>query len=228
MTYSWNQLRPCGFAALTSSIEVVPSVERVNGMPAAPAADAPAISPSVCMSRVNPVGAMPNGSALGPPRISIDVSTSRRGAEDAGVELDVLERLARAGERELALGGAIGVVERRLGRAALRDRAQIGDRERGVEAALAAVELGLLELHELEQLSGLGELAGDHGGCLSSAWRAGEARFGVVAGDVVVEEGAGACGVARVDGVRGWRGARARRRAAAASQSAMRSAPAWT
>ena len=164
MTYSWNQLRPCGFAFLTSSIDVVPSVERVNGMPAAPAADAPAISPSVCISRVKPVGAMPNGSALGPPRISTDVSTSRRGPQDAGVELDVLERLARARERQLALGGAVGVVEGGLRRAPLGDRAQVGDRERGVEAALAAVELGLLELHELEQLGGVGELAGDHGG----------------------------------------------------------------
>ena len=91
-------------------------------MPAAPAADAPAISPSVCMSRVKPVGAMPNGSALGPPRIVVDVSTFSARAQDAGVELDVLERLARAGERQLALGGAVGVVERRLRRAALRDR----------------------------------------------------------------------------------------------------------
>ena len=84
ITYSWNQLRPCGFAFLTSSIDVVPSVERVNGMPAAPAADAPAISPSVCMSRVKPVGAMPNGSALGPPRISTDVSTSGAGRRMPG------------------------------------------------------------------------------------------------------------------------------------------------
>src|SRR6187402_3288011 len=42
---------------------VVPSVDSVNGMPVAPAAPAPAVSPSVCMSRVNPVGAMPFGIA---------------------------------------------------------------------------------------------------------------------------------------------------------------------
>ena len=121
MTYSWNQLRPCGFAALTSSIDVVPRVERVNGMPAAAAADAPAISPSVCMSRVKPVGAMPNGSALGPAEDldrGVDIG---RGAQDAGVELDVLERLPRPGERQLALGRAVGVVERGLRGAALRD-----------------------------------------------------------------------------------------------------------
>ena len=45
-------------------------------MPWAPAADAPAISPSVCISRVNPVGAMPNGSADGPPKIVLEVSTA--------------------------------------------------------------------------------------------------------------------------------------------------------
>ena len=45
-------------------------------MPAAPAAEAPAISPSVCIRRVKPVGAMPNGRAEGPPKISQLVSTS--------------------------------------------------------------------------------------------------------------------------------------------------------
>ena len=75
MTYSWNQLRPSGFAAFTPSMEVVPSVDSVNGMPAAAAAPAPAVSPSVCISRVKPVGAIPNGSADGPPKISQLVST---------------------------------------------------------------------------------------------------------------------------------------------------------
>ena len=86
----------------------------------------------------------------------------RRGTQDAGVELDVLERLTRAGERQLALRSTVGVVEGGLGRAPLRDRAQVVDRERGVEAALPAVQLGLLELHQLEQLGGIGELALHH------------------------------------------------------------------
>ena len=43
-------------------------VDSENGMPAAAAAPAPAISPSVCIIRVKPVGAMPNGSGDGPPR----------------------------------------------------------------------------------------------------------------------------------------------------------------
>ena len=77
-------MRPYGLAALTFSIEVVPSVESVNGMPAAPAAEAPAISPSVCMSRVNPVGAIPNGIAELPPRIWVVVSTWETSLRIAG------------------------------------------------------------------------------------------------------------------------------------------------
>jgi len=84
MTYSWNQLRPCGLVAFTVSMELVPSVDSVNGMPAAPAAVAPAISPSVCMRRVNPVGAMPNGRADGPPRICTEVSTVDAGRRMPG------------------------------------------------------------------------------------------------------------------------------------------------
>ena len=75
MTYSWNQFLPSGLAAFTFSIEVVPRVDSVNGMPAAPAAPAPAVSPSVCISRVKPVGAIPNGSVAGPPKTVVDVST---------------------------------------------------------------------------------------------------------------------------------------------------------
>jgi hypothetical protein len=56
-------------------MDVVPSVERVNGIPASPAAPAPATSPSVCMSLVKPVGAIPNGKADGPPRTVVEVST---------------------------------------------------------------------------------------------------------------------------------------------------------
>src|SRR5699024_1120062 len=39
ITYNWNQLRPCGLTDFTSSIETVPSVDNVNGFPAAPAAE---------------------------------------------------------------------------------------------------------------------------------------------------------------------------------------------
>ncbi len=50
-------------------------------MPAASAAVTPAISPSVCIIRVNPVGAIPNGSATRLPstsRLVSTVETSRR------------------------------------------------------------------------------------------------------------------------------------------------------
>ena len=53
-------------------------------MPAAPAAPAPAVSPSVCIRRVNPVGAMPNGMAEVPPRICVVVSTFAAGFRMSG------------------------------------------------------------------------------------------------------------------------------------------------
>ena len=74
--YSWNQCRPPGSAIATSSIEVVPIVDNAKGIPAAVAAVAPAISPSACIIRVNPVGAIPKGSAARPPRTSREVSTA--------------------------------------------------------------------------------------------------------------------------------------------------------
>ena len=83
-------------AAATSSIEVVPIVESVYGMPASPAAVAPAISPSVCIRRVNPVGAMPKGSsARGAEHVAAEVDL-RDVAEDRRVQLDVAERLTGA------------------------------------------------------------------------------------------------------------------------------------
>ena len=56
-------------------------VDSENGMPARPAARAPAISPSVCIIRVKPVGAIPKGWATGAPRTCqpvLTVDTSRR------------------------------------------------------------------------------------------------------------------------------------------------------
>ena len=84
MTYSWNQLRPPGFASFTCSMEVVPSVESVNGIPAAFAAPAPAVSPSVCIRRVNPVGAMPNGICDVAPNTVAVVSTSATSRSTSG------------------------------------------------------------------------------------------------------------------------------------------------
>ena len=66
--YSWNQFVPPGEAATTSSIVVVPRVESENGIPNFSAARAPAISPSVCIIRAKPVGAIPTGIAKVSPR----------------------------------------------------------------------------------------------------------------------------------------------------------------
>jgi len=53
-------------------------------MPAAPAAAAPAFSPAECIIRVKPVGAMPNGSAEGPPATVQVVSTTDTSRRIAG------------------------------------------------------------------------------------------------------------------------------------------------
>ena len=57
-------------------------------------------------------------------------------AQDRRVELDVAERLPRPGQRDLAVGGAVGVVERGLRRTPLGDPAQVLDRQRRREPAL--------------------------------------------------------------------------------------------
>ena len=167
ITYSWNQLRPLGFAAFTSSIEVVPSVDSVNGMPAAPAAPAPAI----LALGLHQAGEARRGDAERQRARAAEHLAGRvdhgHVAQDRRVELDVLERLAGARERQLALGGALGVVERRLRRAALRDVAQVGDRQRLLEPAVGRVEGRRLEPHELGELSRVRELALDHGAVLS-------------------------------------------------------------
>ena len=82
----------------------MPIVESANGIPASAAAAAPARSPSVCIIRVKPVGAIPNGSADAAAE-DLHARVDRRDvAQDRRVELDVRERLAGAGERDLALG----------------------------------------------------------------------------------------------------------------------------
>ena len=68
--YSWNQLVPFGAALTTSSMLVVPRVDSEKGIPNLAAARAPAISPSVCIMRVKPVGAIPTGIANSSPNTS--------------------------------------------------------------------------------------------------------------------------------------------------------------
>src|SRR5690606_38916880 len=102
--------------------------------------------------------------------------------QDRGVELDVLEGLDGAAHGDLSLGGAVGVVEGRGGRASLRDPPQVLDRERGGQAAPLGVEVDPLELHELEDLGGPGDLTLDHGSSFVSGGRAERAGSGQGAG----------------------------------------------
>ena len=135
-------------AAATSSIDVVPIVESANGMPAAAAAAAPARSPSVCIMRVKPVGAMPNGSSTRSPSTSQPVSTFETSRRIAGWNSMSWNACRARREAELGLGGAVGVVESGLRGAALRDGAQVLDRERRLQAALLRAPGRLLELQQ--------------------------------------------------------------------------------
>ncbi len=127
-------------------------------MPARAAAWAPAISPSVCIIRVKPVGAMPNGS-------------SDRRAEDVPAGARPWTR--RAGSpggtrcRGTPAGPARSTVRPRPNRRCSRTppcgvrrlamRAQVLDGQRLVEPALRRVELGLLELHQRREVVPAGE-----------------------------------------------------------------------
>ena len=73
-TYSWNQRVPSGAAAATSSIERDEVVESVNGIPAAAAARAVAISPSGWASPWTAIGAIATGMAVGAPRSVVEGS----------------------------------------------------------------------------------------------------------------------------------------------------------
>ncbi len=59
-------------------------------------------------------------------------------AQDRRVKFDVAERLSRPRQRQFLFGGAIGVVERRLGGASFGDAAQILDRQRAYRAGVAS------------------------------------------------------------------------------------------
>jgi hypothetical protein len=75
------------------------------------------------------------------------------------VKFDVAERLSGPRERQLLFGGTIGVVERRLGCAALGDVAQIVDRQRGIEPTPGRPQLRLAELQQGRQFAWSGQAA---------------------------------------------------------------------
>jgi hypothetical protein len=59
-------------------------VDSAYGIPVRSATRATAVSPSVCMSRVNPVGAKARGSIDGAPRIDVDGSTAETSRSTLG------------------------------------------------------------------------------------------------------------------------------------------------
>lgn len=72
------------------------------------------------------------------------------------MQLDVAERLPRTGERQLLIGGAVGVVERCARRPPPGDRAQVLDRQGGREPAPPCVQLRALDGEERRGARGLG------------------------------------------------------------------------
>ncbi len=87
---------------------MVPIVDSENGIPARPAARAPARSPSVCIIRVKPVGAIPNGRAVGAPSTSREVSTFETSRRIAGVN-SMSSNACRARAREISASAAPSV-----------------------------------------------------------------------------------------------------------------------
>ena len=93
-------------------------------------------------------------------------------AQDRRHELDVRERLPGPGQRHLAVGGAVGVVERGLRRTPLGDRAQVVDGQRLVEPPGLGRHLGLLELQQRSQVVRLRHLS-LHRRAPVGSWRTG-------------------------------------------------------
>jgi hypothetical protein len=87
-----------------------------------------------------------------------DVAQSRRD------ELDARERLARAAQADLGVGGAVRVVEDGTRGAPTRDRAQVADARRAREAPLGRVELRPSRREQGTQLRPSGQAALGHGG----------------------------------------------------------------
>ena len=86
-TYSWNQMSSwpdARAAAARSSIEVVDMVDSVYGRLRRPAARATATSPSGCIIRVQPVGAMASGMESARPNNCVPVSTPATSTSSLG------------------------------------------------------------------------------------------------------------------------------------------------
>ncbi len=113
-------------------------------------------------------------------------------AQDPGPEFDVEERLAGAAQGDFGLGGAVGVVERGLRRAALGHVAQIPDGARAAKPGGPA-ELRLLELHQRGKVCVPGRAAlqggGKSAGGVVSCFRADGRLIGRPAGHLARRRG---------------------------------------
>ena len=96
-------------------------------MPIRSATRATADSPSVCMSRVNPVGANASGSADRAPSSVVDGSTAETSRSTLGRNSTAVERLPGPAQADLRPGGAVGVVEDRARHAPPGDLAEVAD-----------------------------------------------------------------------------------------------------
>src|ERR1700759_2125834 len=78
------------------------------------------------------------------------------------MKLDVAERLSRAADRYLVLGGSVGVVEGRPGCPTPGHKSQIVDRQRIVEATLNTIEAGLAESDQRREITRVRHSPFDH------------------------------------------------------------------
>ena len=122
-----------------------------------PATRATAGSPAWCIIRVNPVGAKAKGSADGPPSRVVEVSMCETSRSTEGRNSRSAERGPRTGQRELALGGAVRVVEHRPRRAAPGDLPQVADGVGPRETAPRRVRVGPGQAQEGPQFRRAGQ-----------------------------------------------------------------------
>jgi hypothetical protein len=140
---------------LTSSIEVVPNVERQNGIPARPAAWAGDLTlgvhqPGETRRRYAKRQRHPVAEHV---CAGVDLGDI---AKDCRVKLDVAKGLPGPGQRQLLFGGAIGVIERRFWCAALGNSPQILDGERRIQPPPGGIQFRLSELQQRRQIPGAG------------------------------------------------------------------------
>ena len=131
-------------------------------MPARAATRATAGSPSVCIIRVNPVGAKPRGEPAGRPRIVVDVSTRGDVLEHVRVELQPGVRMPGTAQADLVAGSTVGVVEHRSWRAAPGQQSQVEDGCGAGQPPLGGIEGHGARTQQRRQLGPARPVSGTH------------------------------------------------------------------